>query len=187
MRTSTPCFCASRMRLRVFEWNVDERGAQRHDALLGDGQAVALEQGDVLGRARPLRLEAEQESAGGLRHLDRGGDERVDDLDVLGIGGGAARHEAEAAVRPGLEHQHLQRADDLIAAACHDPRRRRLQVGLQLAPFPGLEEVAVRARLDEGVPRPARVGRGERDRLAHERTGAASDLVTPRVSPQKSP
>ena len=185
MRTSTPCLPASRMRLRVFEWkpakissavlrDVDQRGAQRHDALLGDAEAVPLEHRDGLGRPRPLRLEAQQEGAGGGGQLDRGADQRVDDFDVGGIGGRAARHEAEAAIRPGLEHQHLQRADDAVAAHRRDAGRRRLQIGLQLAPLPGLEEVAVRRCFDEGVPGLALGPGDEGQRLAHRRVLVAA-------------
>jgi len=48
---------------------------------------VPLEHRDVLRRPRPLRLEAQQERAGGGGQLDRRADQRVDDLDVGGIRG----------------------------------------------------------------------------------------------------
>jgi hypothetical protein len=182
------------MRLRVLEWKPAKiASAGRANALLRDAEAVPLEERDVLGRPRPLRLETEQERAGGRGQFDRRPDQRVDDFDVGRIGGGPARHEAEPAIRPGLEHQHLQGADDPVAAQRRDPRRRRLQVGLQLTPLPRLEDVAVRRGFDEGVPGVAFGARHQGQRVAHRaRTayavaGTASFFETPRVSPQKSP
>jgi hypothetical protein len=147
--------------------DVDQRGAQRHDALLGEAKPVPLEEGHRLRRPGPLRLEAQQERARGGGQLDRRADERVDGFDVGRIRRRSARHEPEPAIGPGLEHQHLQDADDAVVAHRHDSRRRRAQVGLQLAPLPGLEDVAVRRRFDEGVPGLAVRPRGESQRVAH--------------------
>ena len=171
--------------------DVDERGAQRHDALFGHTEPVPLEKRDGLRRPRPLRLEPQQECAPAAAASSmaaptrRRPPRRRRDPPP----GRAAR--SRSGVRPGLEHQHLQRAR-------RSPRIAAMRVGGALrsacsSPIPRSGRSGRGRGFDEGVPGLA-IAPGTRVSVsligaapAHAVAATVSFFETPRVSSQKSP